>query len=198
MNPSILSETWLTRHNIVAENQLQEGSIFSPQAVQFKAELYEMLVLPDRLQVMPTGPAEHQREVVVSTIGRIVELLPHTPYSAAGLNFFWEIRADDFAIYNRGSFGPANRAVQNYFNTPDCRFGFYGSRDALGVRLKLETKPHRKLDDPHNEHVGLYFNFHKDLTDGDTAQQINDLISIWDDAYILSRQITEALDQPVA
>ena len=194
MNPSIFSALWLTKNNIVEEAQIHDGAIFAPQVAQLATDEFRLVVLSDRLQFMPSGDATaEQRDLVRCVVGRIVELLPHTPYLAAGLNFFWEIRHDNFAEYNQRMFGCSNAATRQNFTHESSRYGSYSSRDALGVRLKLDVKPQHNPEDRVDEYMALYFNFHTELT-ADPVGQINRLIDIWPDAFLLSRQITESLD----
>src|SRR5258707_9842242 len=86
-NPTIVTQLWLVQNGILTAD---EGpGIYVPGFVQVKAREFELLVLLDRLQFVPTSEPGKRAELVAEKVGTIVRTLPHTPYVAAGLNFVW-------------------------------------------------------------------------------------------------------------
>ena len=49
-NPSIISQHWLIKNNILAEDDFEDGSVFSPVMVNVQSKVCHILVLPDQLQ----------------------------------------------------------------------------------------------------------------------------------------------------
>jgi hypothetical protein len=110
---------------------------------------------------------------VQETIGRIVEMLPHTPYRALGLNFTWHLTPDggDVAALSRWLFFIPGRPLFRDFDAPDASFGAYLSRNLLGFRLKLDVKP---VTVPPSgteaaQRLQLLYTFHADLPEGGEA-----------------------------
>ncbi len=90
-NPSVVTQLWLRDNRVLAAEDFQDGSIFSDYVVQVRSRLFHMLVLQDQLQFVPAVPAEQQQQLVTERLGAIIQLLPHTPYRALGLNFSWHL-----------------------------------------------------------------------------------------------------------
>jgi hypothetical protein len=186
-NPSIFSQLWLLRNGIVREDEFSPGCLFSDQAVSVECEQFALLVLPPQMQFAPKVPAQSEAELVEQKVGAIVRALPHTPYSAIGLNFIWDLEPEDGDVgaMTRALFFNADRGICQVFDVEDARFGAYFSRDLFGCRLKLDVKPiTRQRGDERRELVQFAFNFHLDVpqeTD-EAVAAIERQLGIWDDA----------------
>src|SRR3954452_10956137 len=88
-NPTVFSQLWLVRNELLAEEDFGPGYLFSEAVVQMATPQFLMLVVPSQLQFSPTDQVEDQQALIRGKVGRIVERLPHTPYVAVGLNFVW-------------------------------------------------------------------------------------------------------------
>jgi hypothetical protein len=66
-NPSIVTSRRLVRHEVLADEDFQEGSFYSDFIVQVRSKPFHMLVLPEQLQFVPSAPnadAGRSREAV--------------------------------------------------------------------------------------------------------------------------------------
>ena len=119
-NPSVVTQIWLLNNHILAGDDFLDGSIYTDFVVQVRSRPFHMLVLQDQLQFVPAVevPVAEQEELIVAKLGAIIQLLPHTPYRALGLNFSWHLTParDDIGAFSRRLFGLAPAGV--YRATP--------------------------------------------------------------------------------
>lgn len=182
-NPSILSESWLLERGVVKEGEFGETAVRMPQLAQHRIGAVDLLVVPERLQTT-FSPDD------LDAMGRATELvlgisrdLPHTPFTALGVNFHYGIRFRDetFPQAVRRMFLRDDCPLAAHFDAPDAHFGAYFSRDFEGARFKLDVKPVR-LSAEAGSVPGLRFafNLHRDVTeqgDLDAIQQIEDCLN---------------------
>jgi hypothetical protein len=196
-NPTIFSQLWLVRNGIATEEDFQGESVFTPAFVQVRARRYALLVLAEQVQFAPSPPAVREGELVLDKVGRIVRLLPETPYVAVGLNFTWQLdigEPDQFVPFSRALFFRGN-PLFHQFDEVNGRFGGYLSREMFGARLKLDVKPIRvgPPEDP-LERLLFAFNFHKDVGRDDPVQDIQEMLGRWNDALEESSAIVASLE----
>jgi hypothetical protein len=196
-NPTIFSQLWLVNNEIATEADFQGESVFTPAFVQVQAPRYVLLVVPEQLQLAPLPPVEQQHELVSDKVGRIVRLLPETPYVAVGLNFSWQLDIEDpdqFVPLSRALFFRGN-PLFNHFDCDDARFGGYFSKDTLGARLKLDVKPVRGgSPEQAVERLLFAFNLHKDVGRNNPVEQIQDMLGQWNRALEQSSAIVTSLE----
>ena len=198
-NPTVFSQLWLVRNELVAEEEFGPGYLFSEAFVQMTTPRFMLLVLPNQLQFTPGEPIERQQDLILEKVGRIVEQLPHTPYVAVGLNFVWHVRDEQTRIeqLSRELFFKGDSELYRRFDAEDARFGAYLSRDSLGCRLKLDIKPVSLDESGRDEAQRLQcaFNFHRDLggVAGEPVRLIQEMLGRWDEARAESKQIVESL-----
>jgi hypothetical protein len=196
-NPSIFSQLWLVRNGIAVEADFDDGeSMFTPALVQVRCPGYVLLVLPEQLQFAPLVGQEERGEFVGDKIGRIVQRLPETPYSAVGLNFHWTVAtdADEFAQFSRTLFFRRN-PLFDHFQEDNARYGGYLSKNIFGARLKLEVKPTRTGNrDEAVERMLFAFNFHRDVGRDNAVADIQEMLRQWNDASEYSATIIRALE----
>jgi hypothetical protein len=195
-NPSVFSQFWLVRNGIATEAQFRPGCLFSDQAVNVESEEFALLVVPPQLQFVPKVAPEHQGDLVTTKVGAIVHTLPHTPYTAIGLNFFWHISSEDGNVraLTRSLFFVPGRPLCQLFDTDDARFGAYFSRDTLGCRLKLDIKPVTiHTPEESREVVQFAFNYHLDLPrEGNTTIDIIERqLRAWDEARGHAKKVVD-------
>ena len=198
-NPTIFSQTWLTRHGLVSEDDFSNGaeSLFTPPVVQVRSREFVLLVLPEQLQFAPDAAVEDQGKLVLEKVGTIVTLLPETPYTAVGLNYHWHLVPERAHIARvcRALFFRTN-PLYECFDQDDARFGGYLSKDVFGGRLKLDIKPIR-VGTPAEmeERLQLAFNFHADLSRENPVDQIREMLGSWDRAKDHARQIVSGVEK---
>ena len=195
-NPSVFSQLWLVRNQIVGEDDFASGCLFSDQAVNVETPEFGLLVFPPQLQFVPKVPLDCQQELVEEKVGRIVRTLPHPPCTSVGLNFVWHVKPEDgdVLVLTRGLFYEPQRRICQLFDTEDARYGAYFSKDILGCRLKLDVRPviHQAEDEQH-ELLQFAFNFHLDLPQegSDIIPAIERQLQIWDAARSEAARIVE-------
>lgn len=199
-NPSIISQYWLIKNNILAEEEFEAGSIFSPVMVNVQSKECHILVLPEQLQFSPKiYPESEEHALINSKLGKIIKELPHTPFIAAGLNFSWHVYQKDAptGVLDRTLFFRDDSPLYQAFNTEDARFGSYMSKDVIGCRLKLDIKPVIiNLQGITTERLQFAFNFHLQLTEDNKVDDILYLLSKWNEAReISSTMVKSAIDQ---
>ena len=197
-NPSIFSQIWLVRNEVLREDDFREGCMFSDVAVNVQSREFNLMVVPPQLQFAPKVPAEEEAELVASRVGAIIRSLPHTPYSAVGLNFIWHVTADNGEIrsLSRKLFFARESSVFREFDTGDARFGAYVSKDILGCRLKLDIKPiTQHLEEQTKELLQFAFNFHLDVPEDEediVVSAIQEQLQRWERARQEASRIVDA------
>lgn len=192
-NPSLFSQIWLDKHGILPEQESKGDQINTPVFVLAQSELFSLQVWPERLQFSYKAAAEDATELIRNRVGRIVELLPHTPFTAAGMNFTWHVSMEDslsFPAVDKSMFW-RDSSLHSLFDTKDARFGGYFSKNFLGTRLRLDIKPVNKNG---LEFFQAAFNFHVDLAKGDPVELILRNLQDWEALKKHSEQISDVID----
>jgi hypothetical protein len=190
-NPTVFNQVWLTTNKVIPP---QSGdplpdSVFTDVVVQAQAPDFTLVVTPQQLHFIPRATdADGQR--AEETLGRIVKLLPETPYTASGLNFAWHSEPmPEIGRVARKLF-VSDRPPFNRFNSEDARFGTYASKNVGIARLRLDVRPIRALAEPGVERMQFLFNFERDVkSDPDKPASIIELASKWDEYKELAEAI---------
>jgi hypothetical protein len=194
-NPSILSEIWLAKHGIVPEGAKTGEWLLTNQVVKIGTTDFIIMAIPERLQFTPVNATGDVQGLIEEKMGGIVDLLPHTPYSAVGLNFEWIVTTTDlaqFASRLRQEFTNENAPLYDAFREEDARFGAYLSKNVLRFRMGVNILPiSGKTDDSPIEGLQYRFNFTRELVQGDPVEQIHGAIRRWTEARDLSEEIFE-------
>lgn len=196
-NPSLFSQVWLDKHGILPEKESKGDQIYTPAFVLAQSELFSLQVWPERLQFSYKDGEQDATELIHNTVGKIIELLPHTPFTAAGINFTWRISPPDssnFSSMDRSMFW-MDSALHSLFNSEDARFGGYFSKDFLGTRLRLDIKPVRKNE---LEAFQVAINFHVDLTEGDPVELALGNLKNWTAFRKYSEEVSDIIDAHVS
>lgn len=179
-NPSIFSETWLAKNEILSSEAFEGGRVCSPEVAQFQTSAVAVMVIPPKMQIT-FGLEDHEPEASqpLHIAARTIELLPHTPFTALGINFDFFVSPPehcDFNSFNRALFGDGDSELLREFDSPDARFGRYFSKDHEAARLKLNIKPVRAGTDA-KDILLFSFNFHHDVTQLDPPEKAPHLLN---------------------
>lgn len=194
-NPSVASQKWLYDIGLLTQADLERPFAFTPAFAQFTGAEFSFLLLPERLQFTMLGEPAGQREILIDKLARFVREVPHTPFTALGLNLTYQIvpTAGDTTQITRRLFFVPGSPLHAEFDDDGARFGGYMSRDVLGCRLKLAVRPAIEPlveGGPPKHFVAMDFNFHHDLTQGgDAAETIVKNLEKWDDVRDLADRI---------
>lgn len=198
-NPSVFSQLWLAKHGLATEEEVGgEDCAFTNVFAQVVTSRFALVVTPNHLQLMVRSGVEDQKKLVEEKIGKVVELLPHTPFAAVGLNFRYHAKPvkGDVHSLTRQLFFVEDSPLHKAFDTPDSRFGGYVSKDVIGCRLRLEIKP---VISPFEEGAQpedlllFAFNFHHDLSQGNSGDSIRVAVAKWDEARNEAQHIVGAV-----
>lgn len=194
-NPSIFSQLWLVRNEVATEEDFQGEFIYTPNFVQLRTSGFVLLVLPEQLQFAPLSQGKAS-SMITERVGKIVKLLPETPYIAVGLNFTWQlVPTGDVADFGRTLFWRSN-PLYDFFAEKDARFGGYLSKDTMNVRLKLDVKPVKATQaDGVDDRLVFAFNYHQDLLNKtDAVSEMERVLQLWDKAESQSREIVATVE----
>ena len=182
LNPSIFSKLWLVREGIVREEDFLKNYIHSPMVTQVPTPDFQLLVLPEKLQIVLTDKSMDNSKPVIDKIIEIIQKLPHTPYTAIGTNFHWIVSHDtpeDFVGFMRNLFMKPGIPLYDEFSESNARFGAYMSKDIFGARLKLDIKPMRDEKNAQTPEL-LQFNFNYHLAvHGEHIDQMSGFLEKW-------------------
>ena len=198
-NPSVVSQLWLVENGLASRDDFLPGCVFTEVIANVTTRDFGLFVVAPQLQFAPRGDQEGHQRIITERLGKLVELLPHTPYSAIGLNFTWHIipRDKDTGKLSRSLFFRGDSPLFDAFNTSDARFGGYLSKDALGCRLKLDVKPITvtlKEDNKDENRIQFAFNFHADIgKDESASKQISAVLTKWGEANALAENLMKQL-----
>jgi len=196
-NPSVMSQLWLVRQGLIAEDQMLPNFVFTDLFVQVRTEKFALLVVPEQFQFFPQVEKSEEQELIQQKVGRIVRNLPHTPFKAVGLNFTWHVtpQSEEVAMpqLSRRLFFQNKNPLYEFFNEENAMFGAYLSKDFRECRLKLDIKPQLSIETP-VQILQLAFNFHVDLRQNEElVTQIETILSRWNDASTEAERIVQAL-----
>lgn len=174
-NPTIFTETWLDKNDVISADSLDGERSFTQGAAQFQSKDISVLVVPAKMEISfriheVSGDLEIPRKIPRRTI----ELLPHTPFSAIGLNFDFFVlqpQNQDFLTYNRALLGTGEYPLLKEFSETDAKFGRYFSKDYDEARLRLDIKPVKKIGPENIDLIKFNFNFHYDLNRFDLLER---------------------------
>lgn len=206
VNLSIFRPPWFRDQKILSDEELAGDVVITPLMVRIPAPSFELLILPDRVQVQvrPSDDPGKAQSDILRVLGVIVSTLPHTPFTAIGLNFDYIITPDEhteFQSWNKESFATPFSVDVIGSAQEEARFGAYYSFDTLGMRLKADLKPVRRTEQPEGgivkssaspESMLGKFNFHRDLKERPAVSEILQVLGRWGDAASLALTMAES------
>ncbi len=205
-NLSIFKPLWLMKNNIFREEELKGDIVITPPAVQIPSTNFQFMVLPDRIQFSIPRQYPDAQSDINRIVGGIVMKLPHTPYTAIGLNFQYLVAPESGDApdnWERTLFAsPVSNKLEGV-ETKSARYGSYLSFDTLGMRLKIDIKPTnagRNIEALCNswhygqELIRIHFNFHTDVTNTEApAELVADKLRKWTEAFTLSQDLRDKI-----
>ncbi|MHC4145101.1 MAG: hypothetical protein ACYSWW_10840 [Planctomycetota bacterium] len=205
-NLSIFKPLWLMKNNIFREEELKGDIVITPLAVQIPLKNFQFMVLPDRLQIAIPRQYPDAQSDINRVLGGIVTTLPHTPFTAVGLNFHYLVAPeseDAFTSWERALFASPFSNRLHVAEEGNTRFGSYLSFNVLGSRLKMDIKPINAGDKiqgicnswhPGQDLTRVHFNFHTDVTNAATpAESTLDSLGKWAEASTLSQELRDKI-----
>lgn len=204
VNMSIFKPVWLGRQEILTDEELTGEVIVTPALVRIPTDRFELLILPDRIQIRPAPAFNKAQASLLRVLGGIVSKLPHTPFTALGFNFEYMIQPGegiDFKAWNRQTFAAPFSPRATVETQGDVRFGGYFSMDVLDMRLRADIKPARAAsgdaeqgaDSPlPPEAMQAKFNFHRDLESPASVAEILAALGAWDGAASCASEFAAA------
>jgi len=194
VNLSIFRPPWLVKQGFMTEEELSGELVISPVVVRLPGKGFDLTVVPNRIQMAFPGPNPGATADIDRVLVGIVKTLPHTPYSACGLNinYIATVEEDRFRPWSEKAFASEAARRAGAAAADDARFGSYFSFDVLGGRLKLDMKPTRTSpgvasvsDDwaENTEVMRLNFNYHFEIAEQDERiAAVLEALGKWDDA----------------
>ena len=100
VNLSIFTPPWLRDQKILSDEELAGDVVITPPMVRIPAPSFELLILPDRVQMRPSDDLDKAQSDILRVLGGIVSTLPHTPFTAIGLNFAYLMSPDEHTQFH--------------------------------------------------------------------------------------------------
>lgn len=207
VNMSIFKPPWLANSGILREEELRGEVVVSPVILRVPTSSFELIVVPNRMQLVFRGPACGSIADIERILGGIIRTLPHTPYTGCGLNFNYlaTVPQHEFRDWCQRSFSSEAARTMHATSAEDARFGSYFSYNTLGGRAKLDIKPTKTTGDTARffkgwdegmEVMRLNFNYHFDA-EGATSRSEAVLESLkkWEDASTHCQALVDSLPQ---
>jgi hypothetical protein len=193
-NPSVAGQHWLIENGIVLKEEIRVGAVFTDMFVQVPTPNFLLIISPENCQFSPLPTYENQQELIVDRVGKFLNLIPHTPFNAIGLNFAWQYFPEHESINEvcRRLFFIEKSCLHKQFDVSDARFGAYLSMDLWGCRLRLEARPTiMSLPDGQRSHfIQFAFNYHLGvLGRPKPVEDIINLLKRWQEAKDFSKDI---------
>jgi len=199
-NPSILSQLWLVKHQIIAENEFEPNLVITDVMVQVATKQFQLIAVPEQFQFAPAADEANAASLIQDKIGKIVSNLSHTPYTGIGMNFLWHLIPEEEVIpaLTRKIFFRENIDPFKSFDTADAHFGGYMSKNIFGGRLKLDIRPVKSLEksiENGKSFLMFAFNFHRDIKgDENPVASINEFLTHWNDAQSEAERIIKSIE----
>jgi len=194
INLNIFQPIWLVENGIVEKSEIEKGTNFNtPVAASISTGKFDLLVVSERIQLSFNNGVENAEDDIKRIIGGIVSSLPHTPYTAIGLNFNYMLTSKDEAAFVRKAkelFLNNSSSLVSEFSSDDVRAGMYASKNIFNARLRMDVKPVVKNDG--KEAVQLNCNVHKNVG---SVEEIEAFIDDVAKMHEYSNTLLEKLDQ---
>jgi hypothetical protein len=202
MELSQFKPVWLAKMDMLKPEEISPSCLITPHAIQIPTEVFNLLILPEKLQMVF---AEDREEVVVEPLNRILggilTKIGPIPARAMGVNFdyfFGPAPAVDFGAWNRKLFSSVLSAEMTSETIVNHRFGSYVSFAFEGFRLKIKFSPVKGavaapaiIEQLQNatEWMQANFNFHLDLSQNDPTGAAHEALLKWKKAADKAREI---------
>ncbi len=179
-NPSIISPQWLKENHLITEEPKQ--FVHTPDFSLFDSD--SLSLIADRLRLQITAK-KHDDVTLKSLVGigkGYIELLPHIPYRALGINFVWLIEGEHLPKININIGSTAN--ISSILTEHELNYGcvIYARREPYLLKLTIE---------PRGESTLTYnFNYHHEVT-GLDADIIIEYVNNFMNLFKYSQEVLE-------
>lgn len=143
VNTAQFSQLWFVENKIVASTDFASaGSIFLPVVTNVVSPKFDLLVMPNRVQLTLKGSADESNDVLTGAFRRFLDACGIS-FSSIGLNFNSVIAATE------GSTAPAARRLflsnsnplSKIFRSDESSAGLYVTKPIDGGRMQIDIKP---------------------------------------------------------
>lgn len=190
-NQSIFKPSWLVKNGILQEEEANGDDVqYVPGLTRVRIAAFELLVLPDRLQIQFPPDAEDGDAIVERVLGGICRTLPHTPLVAVGLNYQHVLEPAEpakFFEWNRkwlaAPWALKHTDQADHRTRFGCSFAYDYRGARMRVRVAVSVRPGEPRPQPQDKDlpyvVNVHFNLHRDLPLEDPAKELFRMLSSW-------------------
>lgn len=200
-NPTIFSQRWLIDNRIFKEDDFKKF-IFMPVVSQVSSKDFQLLVTPDILQfvLLQTKTLEEEHGIVREILAKIIDLLPHTPFTSMGFNFNWLLTLDDdekTVSYLKNVFFGENEFFK-LFAADKTLVGSLLKVDWNEAKLTLKIQPEDvHVTDAERKgvaHIGiaLDFNYHFGVPEDNVSGTLIGYLNRWSEGRQYSEYIVDS------
>jgi len=191
-NPAIASTDWLKSEGIFDEKAINSTntSVFS----FFESEGFLLTVTPEHLQAALKSPIESNVPRLQKSVSTYIKALPHTPFTAVGLNYIWTLGFDtqeNASIYLKNLFIVDDNKIKTSLGKNNYQAGgiLVFEDEIFRVRLLAEIVKQAP------ENISCNFNYHADVKN---SQDVLQAISVFQCKNTESKQIVSHLFEIIA
>ena len=159
-NPTIASKEWLLAKKIISGPVA--NFIHVPNLSMVEAQGATLVLDENRLQLTSRQPEAPSLPALAAASRRFVRALPHTPYTAVGLNLRFAILTAGLDLAALGR--PKARSLARIFGD-NCHVGYKITFLHEGFRVAVDIPPSTNGTEP----ARLALNFHADVADAHEA-----------------------------
>jgi len=206
LNLSIFKPLWLVKNKILLEEEIQGDMVFSPVTVQIPTDRFIFSVLPNRVQMSIPRHINNAYPDIKRVLEGVINTLPHTPYTAVGLNFHYMIDCENqtkFYTWDKKLFASELAKKVVPADNGNARFGSYFSFDVLEARLKINITPTKANENikelceswqKDQELIKVDFNLHHSVQDDSaTVNTVINTLEKWNEILSLTQEITKMI-----
>ena len=174
-NPSIISPQWLKDKSLIAEES--DHFVHTPDFSLFDSESFSLIVDHQRLQITVKKQDKNSLESLANIASNYIELLPHIPYKALGLNFVWTIEVDNGEKLPKIGLNINKSDLMPVFEGHEIGYGgiIYARKEPY--MLKLVIEPQGETTIVHN------FNYNHELA----GMSVKDIVKLINNFLVINK-----------
>ena len=174
-NPSIIAPQWLKDKLLIVEEP--DHFVHTPDFSLFDSKSFSLIVDHQRLQITVKKQDTNSLESLANIASRYIELLPHIPYKALGLNFVWSIDVDNEEKLPKIGLNINKSDLMPVFEGHEIGYGgiIYARKEPY--MLKLVIEPQGKTTVVHN------FNYNYELA----SMSVKDMVKLINNFLVINR-----------
>lgn len=154
-NPSIIAPQWLKDNSLITEEP--KHFVHTPDFSLFESEAFSLVVDHQRLQITAKKQDKSSLRSLANVARNYIELLPHIPYRALGLNFRWNVEVVKGENFPEVKLSINESDLTLLFKNHEINYGgvIYARKDPYVLKLAIEPQSENTL--VHN------FNYHHEV-----------------------------------